>query len=814
MSERSPAVGVLLLALLALAACSRHNVPEDRGIVADTAGAPLAPSLEVVDEAGLPVADAQLDFGTLQARTDAQGRYQASGLPGPAVVLVSKPGYLTEPVPLGRAQDGGSLRVRLLSSRGGRRWVYHAGGDVMLARRYLQPDQGAALLPAGSEGPASEALLAPLARVFAVADLRSLNLETVVSRLPPQAAYPRKRFVLNTPPAALAGIASLRPDAVVLANNHQRDFLDAGIAETLQALDGAGLVHLGARADTGPADAPLILPVAGLRVGILAATTVDGDFVNDAYPLDAAPLPPELPADEAWQYEFRRWGFDGEVLQVPLESRRMGSAWRLFRDAEPRMSEQERAAAWTSLYAVYPELQDWVSRRGHGGAALGLIARSVAQLQSLATQTDLVIVNLHAGFQFQEAASESLRAQARALIDAGAGLVIAHHPHVLQGLEWYKGRLIAYSLGNLVFEQNFLSTFASAVLRIVFDGDQLLEARLLPLELAAYQPVFATDEAAAATLHRLWERSLIGAATARDADQAVRAYLLAPPPDTRPAQLRREGHTARVLAEPQAARPLALTVPAHATLVIPGDGLVDAQLGLGGSDASVEVGRGLYGWGHFEDVLADGAAAGGTHFVLGSPDEKVIVGDAYAGRRYLRLRRGPDREELVSARALARVNFPRHRLYTQVDGVPVPADPEPAYSLHLAARLSAPASASVRIDLYHFDDSNPTEDPESTLLAALDLPLAPRPGAGWQLLQLDLPPELLARPGPAINAALVSFRLAPAGGREVTLDIDDYEFVEWRRAAAMPARFGEYRYLRNPGAQDASLRFDLLPATP
>ena len=56
----------------------------------------------------------------------------------------------------------------------------------------------------------------------------------------------------------------------------------------------------------------------------------------------------------------------------------------------------------------------------------------------------------------------------RAVVDAGADLVVGHGPHVLRGMEWHKKRLIAYSLGNFagykVFDGRPLST--SAILRI------------------------------------------------------------------------------------------------------------------------------------------------------------------------------------------------------------------------------------------------------------------------------------------------------------------------------------------------------------
>src|SRR5262249_7370753 len=151
--------------------------------------------------------------------------------------------------------------------------------------------------------------------------------------------------------------------------------------------------------------------------------------------------------------------------------RRIGSAWQIFSAEEPKLSAAIVPNAFASLTNVYPEIQDWVARRAHGGAAPWNTQTSSATIANLA-KNSLVVVELHAGFQFQEASSVNVQQVAHAAIDAGASIVIGHHPHVLQGFEWYKGRLIAYSLGNLIFDQDFLSTFASAFLRTVWEGTE------------------------------------------------------------------------------------------------------------------------------------------------------------------------------------------------------------------------------------------------------------------------------------------------------------------------------------------------------
>src|SRR5204862_3584747 len=64
---------------------------------------------------------------------------------------------------------------------------------------------------------------------------------------------------------------------------------------------------------------------------------------------------------------------------------------------------------------------------------------------------ELVVVQIHWGNEYEDAPLKYQIDAAHAFIDAGADAVIAHHPHVLQGIERYKGGVIAYSLGNFVF---------------------------------------------------------------------------------------------------------------------------------------------------------------------------------------------------------------------------------------------------------------------------------------------------------------------------------------------------------------------------
>lgn len=61
------------------------------------------------------------------------------------------------------------------------------------------------------------------------------------------------------------------------------------------------------------------------------------------------------------------------------------------------------------------------------------------------------VVTVHGGYEWEDEPRDDMKALYRRYVDWGADLVLAHHPHVLQGMEFYGGGLIAYSLGNFIF---------------------------------------------------------------------------------------------------------------------------------------------------------------------------------------------------------------------------------------------------------------------------------------------------------------------------------------------------------------------------
>ena len=89
-----------------------------------------------------------------------------------------------------------------------------------------------------------------------------------------------------------------------------------------------------------------------------------------------------------------------------------------------------------------------------------------AAIERLKPDCDLIVATLHAGVEYTRRPHGPQIAFARAAIDAGADIVIGHHPHWIQTLEQYQGKFIFYSLGNFIFDQRKPDTKEGLMLRI------------------------------------------------------------------------------------------------------------------------------------------------------------------------------------------------------------------------------------------------------------------------------------------------------------------------------------------------------------
>ena len=92
-------------------------------------------------------------------------------------------------------------------------------------------------------------------------------------------------------------------------------------------------------------------------------------------------------------------------------------------------------------------------------------------------QCDFLTVYVHWGIEREHTPEEYQRQLAKAYIDAGADLVVGAHPHVLQGIEYYNGRPIVYSLGNYIFNQEIADT---VLLKVTVSQENQTKLQLIP----------------------------------------------------------------------------------------------------------------------------------------------------------------------------------------------------------------------------------------------------------------------------------------------------------------------------------------------
>jgi poly-gamma-glutamate capsule biosynthesis protein CapA/YwtB (metallophosphatase superfamily) len=121
------------------------------------------------------------------------------------------------------------------------------------------------------------------------------------------------------------------------------------------------------------------------------------------------------------------------------------------------------------------------------------IARMRADVQNLLPRVDAAIVSMHAGTEYAKTPNAQQKAFAHAAIDAGARVVVGHHPHVTQPWERYGAGVIFYSLGNLVFDQfQRTETQHGALAEVIFSGAAISHVNLLPVDIVQTVPRLGT----------------------------------------------------------------------------------------------------------------------------------------------------------------------------------------------------------------------------------------------------------------------------------------------------------------------------------
>jgi poly-gamma-glutamate capsule biosynthesis protein CapA/YwtB (metallophosphatase superfamily) len=445
-------------------------------------------------------------------------------------------------------------------------------GDVMLARNYEAPG---GIIPTRGVN----AIFAPTRSVLGdSADITVANLECPLTQT--GTPHPTKPIVFRGSPANAAGLEYAGIDVVTLANNHIIDYGLAGLRETQSTLRQRGILFSGAGGSSTEAYEPLFLCRSGLTFGFLAFSDRTGQYSNYQPYLDAGQNKPGFANLTSFELIRRIGGIRSDVDVVIVEM--------------------------------------------HSGV-------------EYSTEPGLSAATAGGDEEYSAAArgpTEADREIRRGALDAGADLVVCHHPHITQGFEVYHGRLIAHSLGNFTFDLSYAETFPSVILRAEIGAGGISGYTVTPVYIDDYIPMRAQGELGLYILDDLAMKSrelgttLIVNRTAVTGIVVLDSLALTP---------HNVSHT--------------ITVPLHQSgstwislpLRLPRNGSLLNVSGVTPSAAwTVRTGRELIWMGNFEDE-------GCSLWDLESDDEQPDTTSRHGGRRALRHRRASGTATLVTS---------------------------------------------------------------------------------------------------------------------------------------------------------------------
>jgi poly-gamma-glutamate capsule biosynthesis protein CapA/YwtB (metallophosphatase superfamily) len=386
----------------------------------------------VVNTAGTPIVDAEVvalgvDGTELsEGRTNSEGRFSL-GVRRPVWIRIRAEKYR----PRVRAcSPGPTNRVVVVRSKGSATLAF--GGDTMFARRfYTEPSDHLnprMQIDPGTRRADHDAILAPLSPALRVPDLTSVNLETPLTTR--SLRHPEKLYTFASHPVAVESLATAGIDYTALGNNHAFDALGPGLQDTTEALDEAGIGYSGAGASPEAAWEPHFQQAGDLEVALLSCTTITGD-----------------------QYTIN-WTANG-----PTE-----------RPVTTTIDGRERT--------VPPDI-------GVARATTDRLSESIHHAKEVA---DVVVVQIHGGEPYQRTQTAAVQQLTATAAQNGADLVVNHHPHVTGGIEQLSGTVVAWSLGNLIFDQKIWPTFQSYLLSATVTADDVVRVTADPILLDGFVP--------------------------------------------------------------------------------------------------------------------------------------------------------------------------------------------------------------------------------------------------------------------------------------------------------------------------------------
>lgn len=294
-------------------------------------------------------------------------------------------------------------------------------GDAIITRR-LSPYQEPAFLR--------------MIELIRGADVAFANLEMLFHDYEPYPMHQSGGTYMRAEPALVKELVWAGFDLVSMANNHTGDYGVEGMRLTRRYVDAAGLVGAGVGEELAEAREARFLETANGRVALVSVASTFTEHSAASNPRAAVRGRPGLnPLGHRTVRVVTRDHLErmrALLRDLDINVPATGDSLRVF--------NTQLAAGDVPGIRTFPDSAD--------------VAAIAAVVQNASRLADYVIVTIHAHERGRTNAepAEFLPTFARAMVDAGADLFVGHGPHVLRGIEIYKGKPIFYSLGDFLFQ--------------------------------------------------------------------------------------------------------------------------------------------------------------------------------------------------------------------------------------------------------------------------------------------------------------------------------------------------------------------------
>lgn len=177
------------------------------------------------------------------------------------------------------------------------------------------------------------------------------------------------------------------------------------------------------------------------------------------------------------------------------------------------------------------------------------------EIKQAKQQADFVIASFHWGIEYTAQPNDRQQQLARRAVEAGANLVVGHHPHVVQAAGFVGNVYVNYSIGDFVYSQPTRpATGEGIILRAVIDGKTLRQVQMIPIYIDRAQPYVISPVEAKLMMARIFDASREIKGMPPSTEQTLPPATAAPPPSApvkeRLAMVRLDGQRSDIVAVP------------------------------------------------------------------------------------------------------------------------------------------------------------------------------------------------------------------------------------------------------------------------